>query len=474
MPLRQHDIILAEGSFQVVLTNRRRLFAVINAPQTALGPMRIALEVDRRALQEAMRIRREIGDERFMVGGFFDDIGHAFSGVANEVGHAVSHVANDLGHNLGHIAGDLGHGLGHVAEGAFNAVSKVATTLARPVFNTVRDVTGTAMHLISQHMPFLPEGARKSLEAASRIVMRARLGDLTAKDFIKGVVSAVKAGVAGARKIGAALLTGSRLVAHVLDFPLRIMEHIPGLKGVTGFMENLSPFAKFEKMTTLVQKGDFAGLKKMVTDDIHAFQGVVSLFPGLGTAISSALSAGMAILDGGGLLEIAIKTAYGAIPIPPGIRTITDMVLDGVLSLAKKGFNLTEAALAAARDAIPDGFPRQVFDTLANLVVRHHPPAQVAGELLDHYVGKFAGDVAGKVIGSVADNVGKFAGGAVDKVVGSVAGKVGFKVGETPTHEGDVEHVLRSTRFVQPLGRLLFEPVATEEPIATSTALVLA
>src|SRR6202041_3514836 len=174
MPLRQHDIILAEGSFQVVLTNRRRLFAVINAPQTALGPMRIALEVDRRAFQEAMR-------------------------------------------------------------------------------------------LISQHMPFLPEGARKSIEAASRIVMRARLGDLTAKDFIKGVVSAVKAGVAGARKIGDALLTGSRLVAHVLDFPLRIMEHIPGLKGVAGFMQNLSPFAKFEKMTTLVQKGDFAGLKKMVT-----------------------------------------------------------------------------------------------------------------------------------------------------------------------------------------------------------------
>ncbi|HEY2517175.1 MAG TPA: hypothetical protein VGI39_40155, partial [Polyangiaceae bacterium] len=378
MPLRQHDIILAEGKFQVVLTNRRRLFAVIDAPQTALGPMRIALEVDRRAFQEAMRIRREIGDDRFLVGGFFDDIGHAISGAAN----AVSHVANDLGHNLGHVANDIGHGLGHAAEGAFNAVSKVATTLARPVFDTVKHVTGAAMHLIAQHLPFLPESARKSVEAASRIVMRARLGDLTAKDFIKGVVSAVHAGVEGARKIGDALLTGSRLVAHVLDFPLRIMEHIPGLKGAAGFMQNLSPFAKFEKMTTLVQKGDFAGLKKMVTDDIHAFQGVVSLFPGLGTAISSALSAGMAILDGGGLLEIAIKTAYGAIPIPPGIRTITDMVLDGVLSLAKKGFNLTEAALAAARDAIPDGFPRQVFDTLANLVVRHHPPVQVAGELL--------------------------------------------------------------------------------------------
>jgi hypothetical protein len=150
------------------------------------------------------------------------------------------------------------------------------------------------------------------------------------------------------------------------------------------------------------------------------------------------------------------------------------MVLDGVLALIDKGGNLTEAALAAARDAVPDGFPRQVFDTLANLVVRKHPPLQVAGELLDHYVGKFAGDVADKVVGGVADSVGKLAGGAADKVIGGVAGKVGFKVGETPTHEGDVEHVIRSTRFVQPLGRLLFEPVASEEPIAPSTALVLA
>ena len=419
MPLRQHDVILAEGKFQVVLTDRRRLFAVIDAPQTALGPMRIALEIDRRAYNEALKIRRRLGDDRYVVGGFFDDIGHA-----------VSHVASDIGHGLEHVASDVGHGLGHAAEGAFNAVSKVATTLARPIFNTVRDVAGTAMHLIAQHLPFLPESARKSVEAASRIVMRARLGDLTAKDFIRGVVSAVKAGVEGARKIGDALLTGSRLIAHVLDFPLRIMEHIPGLKGVAGFMENLSPFAKFEKMTTLVQKGDFAGLKKMVTDDIHAFQGVVSLFPGLGTAISSALSAGMAILDGGGLLDIAVKTAYGAIPIPPGIRTITDMVLDGVLTLIDKGGNLTEAALAGARDAVPDGFPRQVFDTLANLVVRKHPPLQVAGELLDHYVSKFADNVAGGVASQI---------------------KVGA---ELPMHEGDITALVTSTRLVQPLARL--------------------
>jgi hypothetical protein len=264
------------------------------------------------------------------------------------------------------------------------------------------------------------------------------------------VVSAVRAGVDGARKIGDALLTGSRLVAHVLDFPMRIMEHIPG---VGAFMQNLSPFAKFEKMTTLVQKGDFAGLKRMVTDDVKMAQGVVSLFPGIGTGISSALSAGMAILDGGGPLEFAIKTAYGAIPIPVGIRTITDGVLDGVLSLATKGASLTDAAVAAVRDAVPNGFPREVFDTLANLVVKKHPPAQVAGELLGHYVGQFAGNVVGDIGGNLAGKL-----------------KVGA---EAPTHESDVGEVLRSTRFVQPLGRLVFEPMADEE-LAPSTAMILA
>jgi hypothetical protein len=263
--------------------------------------------------------------------------------------------------------------------------------------------------------------------------MRARLGDLTAKDFIHGVVSAVRSGVQGARAIGDALLTGSRLVAHVLDVPMRLMEHIPGVGGV---MQNFSPFAKFEKMTSLVQKGDFGGLKKMVTDDVKMAQGVISLFPGIGQGVSAALSAGMAVLDGGGALEIAIKTAYGAIPIPPGIRTITDAVLDGVLQLAAKGGSLTDAAVAAARDAVPSGFARDVFDTLANLVVKKHPPVQVAGELLDHYVQKFT------------------------------------TAGDPPAteHEADVAEVLRSARFVQPLGRIY---VPAEPSLPANTALVL-
>lgn len=364
MPLRQHDVVLAEGHFKIVLTDRHRLFAVIDAPQTALGPLRVAFEIDRRPQLQALHLRHQLEGREHVVGGIFDDIGHAFSNAAKGVAHGIEHAA----------------------EGAFNAASKVATTIARPAFNTVRDVASAGMHLIAQHAPFLPASARKQIESASRIVMRARLGDLTAKQFVHGVVSAVKAGVQGARAIGDALLTGGRLVSHVLDTPFKLAEHIPGIGGL---IHQISPFQKFEKMTTALQRGDFRALKKIVTDDVRLAQGVVSLVPGIGTGISSGLSAGMAVLDGGSPLEVAIHAAYGAIPIPPGLRNITDAVLESVLALAVRGSSITDAAIAAARDAVPSGLPRDVFDTLVHLVVKKHPIQQAGTALVDHYVKQF-------------------------------------------------------------------------------------
>lgn len=103
-------------------------------------------------------------------------------------------------------------------------------------------------------------------------------------------------------------------------------------------------------------------------------QGVISLVPGIGSGISAAISAGLAILEGGGAVDIAIKTAYGAIPIPPGIRTFTDMVLDAVLSLVHSK-SVGAAALALARKQLvgkvpgfAQGLVGQVFDTLAHVV----------------------------------------------------------------------------------------------------------
>jgi hypothetical protein len=97
-------------------------------------------------------------------------------------------------------------------------------------------------------------------------------------------------------------------------------------------------------------------------------QGLISLIPGIGTGISSAIGTGMAMLDGGSPLDVVIRTAYSAIPIPPGIKYVTDIVLDGALKLLHGG-DLGQAVIAAARSKVPSGFPQQIFDTLIHLII---------------------------------------------------------------------------------------------------------
>jgi len=109
---------------------------------------------------------------------------------------------------------------------------------------------------------------------------------------------------------------------------------------------------------------------------LSAAQGVISLVPGIGTGISAAISAGMAVLSGGSALDIAVKTAYGAIPIPPGIRQATDIVVNAALALAQNTKSIADAGIALARkvavNALPafaQGIGGTVFDTLAHLVL---------------------------------------------------------------------------------------------------------
>lgn len=103
---------------------------------------------------------------------------------------------------------------------------------------------------------------------------------------------------------------------------------------------------------------------------------LVSLIPGLGTGVAAALSAGLAALEGGSPLAIAIKVAYGALPIPPGIKVFTDIVLNGVLALIDNPRNLGAAALAGIRNTllakVPDvakSMAASAFDTLAHLIL---------------------------------------------------------------------------------------------------------
>ena len=401
--IRQHDVqvlaedsesdVLGEGTFRVVLTRSRRVVTAIDIPDSALGPLHLVFAVSPQSMMASS----------FATAGFFEDVGHWSE-------HAVH---------------DVGHGLGKAAEATFNAGSKVATTLARPAFDITRDAAAAGASLIA-HVPFVSGKDRKKLEAASRTIMRARLGDVDAQQFIRAVGRAAKDGAKAAQHVGDALLDGTKIVGQVLDAPMLLISKIPKVGGI---LHELDPFVKMGHMTDKLKAGDFQGLKTMIENDAKMAQGVISLFPGIGTGISAAISAGIGILDGGGALDIAIETAYGAIPIPPGIRQITDAVLGAILQLIHNPHNLTDALLAGARNVVPAGMARDVFDTLANLVIRHMPIAKAGGQLVDTYVQRYAPGIplhgVGAAIGGVVDAAAhhKDLGSAVSGAVGDVARK---------------------------------------------------
>jgi hypothetical protein len=378
--IRQHDVqvllseddeVLGEGTFRVVLTRSRRVVTAIDIPDSALGPLHLVFAVSPQSRMAST----------FQTGSLFGDLGHTFE----------------------HVARDMGHGVGQAAEATFNAGSKVATTLARPAFDITRDAAAAGASLLA-HVPFVPGSETKKLEAASRTILRARLGDVNAQQFIRAVGQAAKAGEKAAQRAGDALLDGTRIVARVLDTPLSLVSKIPT---VGGFLHELDPLVKLDHMADKLKHGDFEGLKTMIENDAKMAQGIISLFPGIGTGISAALGAGIGVLEGGGALDIALETAYGAIPIPPGIRETTDAVLGAILKLIHHPHNLTDALLAGARNVVPAGMARDVFDTLARLVIHHMPIAKAGGQLVDSYVQRYAPGVP-------LHAVGEALGGAVD------------------------------------------------------------
>lgn len=359
---RIHDVVLFDGTFRVVMTPEKRVIAVLNAPETLLGPLHIMLEVDRRPFLETGLDPIILVDPSYATAGLFSSIGKA---------------------------------IGKAAQGTFNAVSKVATTTARPAFNLVKGAASQSANLIANATPFLPASAKNQLEKAATIVARARLGDVNAKQFIRGVATAAKAGQSAAKGVANTLADASKLVANTIDVPMLIAKQIPGAAGI---VRTLSPLERYQQMTTAVQRGDLKAVQRMLKEDISKAQGVISLVPGIGTGISAALSAGMAVLEGGSALEIAIKTAYGAIPIPIGIRQITDLVLSTALSFVAHPNDFTEVAVQVARDKIPRGLARDVFDTLIQLIVKKVPIKKVGASLAQHYVSQYAPAIGGQSV----------------------------------------------------------------------------
>ena len=343
--LRTHDVVLVDGTFRVVLTPKRRVIAALDVHESVLGPMHLAFEIDRSPHLPA-HISPAVLERSMATAGVFDDIGHSVS---------------------------------KAAEGTFNAASHAATAVAHPAFNLVKGAAAEGLHAIGD--------VAHPLEAAAHVVMRAKLGDINAKQFIKTIASAAKSGVHAAQHVGDTLLDASKLVAKAMDVPTIITSKIPILNEV---MKSISPYEAYQHMVTALQHGDLREMERIAKSELSLAQSVVSLVPGVGTGISSAIGAGVAALEGGNPLEFAIRTAYGAIPIPPGIRQITDTVVDGVLALIEHPHNLTDVAVQIVRDKVPHGLPRDVFDTLVQIVVKRVPIQKVAGSLVEHYVSQYA------------------------------------------------------------------------------------
>ena len=322
-------------------------------------------------------------------GDLFGDIGHAVSDVV----HTVEHVAAPVVHAAQSVANQAGHAIDQAAKAAGHAVS---------------DVT----------------------KAAAKVVAKAHLGDINAGKFIQDVVNTAKTGVNAAgqvldhaahaqfQNVASDLAKGVEFVAKHVDLPKIVADAIPipavkqAAQSVIGLVD---PVAKFGTAVEALRTGDVNKLKGMAQQELAEAQGMVSLVPGVGSGVSAAIGAAQALLDGGAPLEIALRAAYGAIPIPPGLRDITDTVLDAVIKIATGG-NITDAALAIARDRIPSGIPRDVFDTLVNVIGHHQPIEKAAEQLAGHYVTQYTQGLGAALTKGLGDAVNPLAAGLLNKL----------------------------------------------------------
>jgi hypothetical protein len=321
---------------------------------------------------------------------------------------------------VGFSFGDITSAIGDVASSAVHAVEKVAAPvvkgaihtiehIAAPVVKAVKGVANKAAHAIEHAWNTVGHGLSDAVKTAAHIVAKAHLGDLGAVKFIRDAVSAAAKGIGGAAaNVANALAKGAEFVAKHVDLPKILADAIP-IPAVRRIAQSVismvDPNAHFAEAVEALRTGNFAKLKEMAQRDLSEAQGVISLVPGVGSGVSAALSAAQALLDGGSPLDIAIRAAYGALPIPIGIRDITDGVLNAVLKVIDSG-NITDAVIAIMRDRIPSGMPRDVFDTLVNVIGKHQPITKAAEDLAGHYVRTYTQGLASSLEHGLANVVG--------------------------------------------------------------------
>ncbi len=305
---------------------------------------------------------------------------------------------------LGHLCAAV-H-LERAAASGLLSVTGAETAPALGAVTSAADAAATELEAAAQERGTAPPVLR-----AARVCVRAHMGDEQARDFVRRTLRAAHAGDPRARKAVRVLATGRAFahevlghqtttgsffddIGHAISHAVRDVSH--AVQHVTH--DVMQAERSVEKAVGPVVKA-IKQWGPMILSDV---QGLVSLIPGIGQGISAAIAAAEAILSGGGPLEIAIHLAYGAIPIPPGIRNITDMVLDSVMEFVRNPHHLEDAAIAAIRDRIPKGLPQEIFDTLIRIVVKRQPILKVAGDLAGHYVNQYTNGLASSLTKGLA------------------------------------------------------------------------
>lgn len=99
-------------------------------------------------------------------------------------------------------------------------------------------------------------------------------------------------------------------------------------------------------------------------------EGVVSLIPGIGTGVAAAIAAGLALLEGGSPLDIAIEAAFAAIPgaaAIPGLHVVVDAA-KSIIDMGGDFVKGLERLLATELSKlVPDNIKQPATELLTNI-----------------------------------------------------------------------------------------------------------
>jgi hypothetical protein len=276
----------------------------------------------------------------------------------------------------------VGYALDHEPGTLEHDASPVVRSLGRVADKAAAAIAEAARHHNLDH----------ETHDAARLVARAHLGDHNAQEFIREATQGARAGHPEHIRRAQGIARASRFVARHVDLP-RILAGsipIPAVQHVAQSGIGLSdPNVRFAHSVEALRRGDVASLRTMADQELAEMRGVVSLVPGIGSGVRSAMGTGEHLLQGGHSLEEALRAAYGAIPVPAEMRHTTDIVLEAVFALVRQPHALTDGSLAIVRDRIPSGVPRDVYDTLVHVVAKHQPIGRDVENLRGHYVRHF-------------------------------------------------------------------------------------